>query len=112
MIIFGTRSKVLSNKNNKTFTCNYCNTPNSIHIFKLIKYFHIFWIPIFPYSSSLITQCTHCKQVSYDRELTADNKQLLNTNFEGKTPFGYYAGLLIVGAFFLFAIVSVILSKV
>lgn len=110
MIIFGTRGKVLSNDIDSSFSCNYCDTANSVYVYKQLKYFHIFWIPMFPYSGSLITQCDHCKQVVYEKELEPENRKMLKANFSKKTPLGYFVGLLIIGAIIVFAIASSIMK--
>lgn len=48
MIIFGTRGKVLSNKNaTKKLNCKNYSSQNTVTAFTSFRYFHIFWIPFF-----------------------------------------------------------------
>src|SRR5690554_1494524 len=101
MIIFGTRTKLLpQHTQNLSLHCSHCGVGNATNIYKQFKYFHIFWIPFFPYGSKLITECGHCKRVSYEREL--DPRTLADIKSQGvrKIPFGYYAGILLIGLFF------------
>ncbi len=98
MIIFGTRTKVLSNKSQSTIgNCDYCGTVGSLFAYRQIKYFHIFWIPIFPYSSQIITICSHCKKVSDQIQINPQTLQSLSLGAVRKTPIGYFTGLVLIG---------------
>ncbi len=100
MIIFGTRTKVLANKSQSTIgNCDYCGTVQSLFAYRQIKYFHVFWIPIFPFSSEVITICNHCKKLSYQREINTQTLQVISSGTIRKTPFGYFAGLVLIGLF-------------
>ena len=98
MIIFGTRTKVLTGKSQPAIgNCNYCGTAQSLFAYKQIKYFHIFWIPIFPYSAQIITICNHCKKLNYESEINPQTLQSLSAGTIRKTPIGYFAGLMLMG---------------
>jgi len=98
MIIFGTRTKVLTGKSQPAIgNCDYCGTAQSLFAYKQIKYFHIFWIPIFPYSAQVITICNHCKKLSYQSEINPQTLQSLPSGNIRKTPIGYFAGLVLIG---------------
>jgi len=98
MIIFGTRTKVLTGKSQPAIgNCDYCGTAQSLFAYKQIKYFHIFWIPIFPYSTQIITICNHCKKLSYQSEINPQTLQSLSARTIRKTPIGYFAGLMLIG---------------
>ncbi|GAA4172644.1 zinc ribbon domain-containing protein [Sphingobacterium ginsenosidimutans] len=101
MIIFGTRTKLLQNSSNAAVgTCNYCNTAGSLYAYKQVKYFHIFWIPIFPYSTEIISVCDHCKKVNYQREIDPQTLATIRSSGMPKTPVGYFSGLILIGLFF------------
>ncbi|RKE57394.1 zinc-ribbon domain-containing protein [Sphingobacterium detergens] len=101
MIIFGTRTKLLQNSSNAAVgTCNYCNTAGSLYASKQVKYFHIFWIPIFPYSTEIISVCDHCKKVNYQREIDPQTLATIRSSGMPKTPVGYFSGLILIGLFF------------
>ena len=101
MIIFGTRTKYLPVKSGMLQTnCDHCGTAQSLDAVKRINYFHIFWIPIFPYRSQLITECGHCKKVNYQREIPPQVlTDIRNSGAVPKTPLGYFTGLILVGLF-------------
>jgi len=101
MIIFGTRTKLLKNRPNAAVgNCNYCNTTDSLHAYKQVKYFHIFWIPIFPYSTEIISVCNHCKKVNYQREIDPQTLTTIRSSGMPKTTIGYFSGLILIGLFF------------
>ncbi|WP_341832951.1 hypothetical protein AACH28_10965 [Sphingobacterium thalpophilum] len=100
MIIFGTRTKVLANRSQSAIgNCAYCGTAQSLFAYRQVKYIHIFWIPLFPYASEIITMCTHCKKLSYQREIDPQTLQSISSGTIRKTPIGYFAGLVLIGLF-------------
>lgn len=48
------------------YQCGRCNNASNYRIFRRRKWFTLFWIPIFPYSSKYYTTCPIC---NYGREL-------------------------------------------
>lgn len=112
MIIFGTKTKLLSNSpENFLGDCNYCHTPKSLFAHKAINYFHIFWIPVFPYSFDIITICGHCKRVSYQPEIDSQTLGKIRVNGMPKTPKKYFAGILLIGFLFVAFIIAEIYSS-
>ena len=101
MIIFGTRTKYLRVKSGRLVAnCSHCGVRESLDAVKRISYFHIFWIPIFPYRSQLITECEHCRKVNYQREIPPQVlADIRNSGVVPKTPLGYFTGLILVGLF-------------
>lgn len=61
MIFFGTRSKVLGGEVIYGNSCSNCGT-NQASTFGLLKYFHVYWIPMITYSKSVGMECLHCKK--------------------------------------------------
>ncbi len=100
MIIFGTRTKVLANRSQSAIgNCAYCGTAQSLFAYRQVKYIHIFWIPLFPYASESFTMCTHCMELSYQREIDPQTLQSISSGTIRKTPIGYFAGLVLIGLF-------------
>ncbi|TDG36460.1 zinc-ribbon domain-containing protein [Pedobacter changchengzhani] len=111
MIIFGTRGTYLKQQSN-AFNCPNCGSVGTVRISFFAKYFHIFWIPIFPTTKIGITQCSHCKQALYANQLPIELQSVYDeSNKRAKRPITHYFGLFIIGLFFAFAIVSVVISK-
>lgn len=108
MIIFGTRGKVLKSKNTTSYDCENCNSKNTVTFSFIARYFHIFWIPIFPTSKKGISQCSHCKQVLYANEMSTEMKQdYASAAANAKRPITHYFGLFIIGLLFIFISFSV-----
>ena len=112
MIIFGTRSKILTGNDTRT-NCSYCKSIDTVSLVFVLKYFHIFWIPMFPLSKTGVSQCSHCKQVLYANEMPDALKVVYQEeNKKVKTPWGYRFGLILIGLFFAFVIASIMFGGV
>lgn len=69
MLIFGTRSKVLDGPAFQGHSCPNCGQ-NGYNSFGAVRYFHIFWIPVFPFSKKVGVECTNCKHAVMDKEVS------------------------------------------
>lgn len=111
MIIFGTRSSSTKTDEQTKYNCTHCNSSNTVRAAKYFNYFHIFWIPILPYSSKIITECSHCKQVQFQKEIDKTEVQKIKSVLNVKIPFKYYSGLILIGLLFTLLFSSVIFSN-
>lgn len=104
MIIYGTRSKVIKNNDNlpRRFNCNHCKSDNTVNVIHTFNYFHIFWIPMFPYSKKIMTECSHCKNLLYQNEISPVEVNNIKATSTTKIPWGYYFGLILIGLFIIF----------
>ncbi|MFD2287104.1 zinc-ribbon domain-containing protein [Pedobacter petrophilus] len=108
MIIFGTRGKYLKQQSD-AFDCTNCGSLNTVRMSFIQRYFHIFWIPIFPTSKTGISQCSNCKQALYLNEMPQALKMTYNESKKtAKTPLKYFIGLLLIALFFAFAILGIV----
>lgn len=108
MIIFGTRARTLTPTEGKSYDCDYCNTKGSVTFSFIARYFHIFWIPIFPTSKKGISQCSHCKQVLYENEMNARMKQdYAEASASAKRPIRHFFGLFVIGLLLCFIIYGI-----
>jgi len=111
MIIFGTKTKLLSNSpENFLGDCDYCHTPKSVFAHKEVSYFHIFWIPIFPYRSKIITICGHCKRVNSQSDINPQTLNEIRAKGMPKIPKRYFFGIILIGLLFLAIIIVGIFS--
>lgn len=110
MIIYGTRGKVIKGELLKNIACDYCG--NNSHLsFGVVRYFHVYWIPLFAYSKKIGLECLHCKRTLLDREIPQDVRQRITSKvFTTKNIFSAYIGLAILGGIFLLATVASIFS--
>ncbi len=113
MIIFGTKTKILKSKDSTTYDCENCNSKGSVTFSFMARYFHIFWIPIFPISKKGISQCSHCKQVLYANEMNPRMKQdCASASTNTKIPITHYFGLFIIELFFCLVIFSIVKNSI
>ena len=100
MIIFGLRSGSFKPVAVPAASCGYCHSTGTVHLYFARRYFHIFWIPIFPAGKTGMSECSHCKQSlrqvqmspTLQNSYTAASRQV-------KTSPKYFAGLILIGLF-------------
>lgn len=104
MIIFGTREGQTGIKAVSGHSCHYCGTKESLSVLVRAAYFHIFWIPVFPYGKKVYSVCGHCRQylsrLEMPPELGAKATQVARTI---KTPWYYFSALILSAALFIIA---------
>ena len=95
MIIYGWRSKTTEVKPLNSGACLKCGK-GPMGSFTSFRYFHMYWIPLFPYARKLWLQCGNC-QASYLPE-----KESPATPFSGielkkeRAPLYTYSGLALI----------------
>jgi hypothetical protein len=77
MIIFGTRS-YLYQLAIMTLVCGHCGNPSAHTLKKYVTKFTLFFVPLFPFSTKYLTQCTFCGASQRTTKEQAD--QLLAQN--------------------------------
>ena len=98
MIIFGLRATNIGTFEIKETSCDYCNINDSQQISVFGKYFHIFWIPIFPIGKKTYSECTHCKKTIRKKEFSPEINKLYAANKnKAKRPFWHWSGLILIG---------------
>ncbi|MGS2738198.1 zinc-ribbon domain-containing protein [Sinomicrobium sp. M5D2P17] len=102
LIFFGTRaSKIKTKRIGGNTECPYCKNINTFVATTFGKYFHIFWIPLFPFSKTTILECSHCKKNYAEHELPEDLKRALVKSNEldpPKRPLWHGCGCLMMGS--------------
>lgn len=68
MLVFGTRSKVVDGPTVQGQSCPNCGQSSYVS-FGAIRYFHIFWIPVFPFSKKVGLQCSNCKHTALGKDV-------------------------------------------
>jgi hypothetical protein len=58
--IFGHRAANIGSHDVFMYECPYCHEQNTTLITVFARYYHIFWIPFFPYAKEGASLCTHC----------------------------------------------------
>lgn len=95
MIVYGTRGKVIQGQQINNMACKACG--NQSHTtFGVLRYFHIFWIPVFPTMRAPGTECLKCKQTLMGKDLPEQVRQdIKSAVFTKKTLLPAFAGLIL-----------------
>jgi hypothetical protein len=104
MIIYGTRAKELGTKRIPGEKSPYDETKD-IEITGVAKYFHIFWIPLFPYSKKVYPYCPSTNQQIANQDISqrTENK-IKEAKKSMKSPIYMYSGLIIIAGLILLGI--------
>jgi hypothetical protein len=90
-ILFGWRQKMITVADAFSCQCPFCEQANTTVVAVNSKYYHIFWLPVFPFAKSTHAACTSChasrNEYQYGPELTRQAKVLQK---EVKHPFYLY----------------------
>lgn len=94
MIIYGSKSVHLKSERSKMSVCPNCGTQGSLVLSVYRRHTHIFWIPLFPIGKTGLSQCQHCKNVLYTKEMTASiQKEYDQLKNKTKGPLWQFMGL-------------------
>lgn len=99
LFLFGLRSSILKKRKLNHTKCSHCQVENSFTVTTLGKYFHFFWVPIFPISKTSTAECSHCKKTYYDHEFSQDMRTSLfkeNQLNPAKHPIWHRIGCLLL----------------
>ena len=98
MIIYGNKATKTGHQSLFGTKCSNCDTKDSLEMYTFSRYFHIFWIPVFPYKKEAVTQCNNCKQILNKKEFSsALLSQYEEMKVSSKTPYWQYIGLAVFG---------------
>lgn len=106
MIIYGSRSKPTAHTVPiENVDCPNCQNQGMLSK-GILRYFHIYWIPMFIVRKTAVLICPHCKYVADSSDLSKETvKELKGLVYKGKATWVYNFGLLIflivLGAFFI-----------
>ncbi len=68
MIVFGTRGRIVPGPRKQGIVCASCGKEEHA-TYGVLRYFHVFWIPIFPTARQPVLECVHCKKVLKGNEV-------------------------------------------
>lgn len=105
LIFFGTRGNKIGTAHLEGISCPHCNSTNTLSATKYGRYFHIFFIPIFPTSSRTIIECSHCYK-SYDGDSFLANNDKKEELIPAKRPIWHSCGCLLIFLLIAFSLVT------
>ncbi len=96
MIVFGTRGRVVKGPQKRGVPCAACGM--DVHqTFGVLRYFHVFWIPMFPTMKRPAMECLHCKKALVGKELPERvRKDVAATIFTKRRVLPMFAGAILV----------------
>lgn len=97
MIFYGTKGSHLNTQKTKPAKCNNCNeiTPHMVSVYG--KYGYLYWIPVFPMSKKVFSECTNCNATFEFKEMGSELKDISkDIKNNTKTPLWYWSGLAII----------------
>jgi DNA-directed RNA polymerase subunit RPC12/RpoP len=102
MIFFGSKGKTISGQVVEGIQCPNCESQKFI-TFGIIRYFHLYWIPMFLTSRKVGIECTHCKRTLIGKEIPKDlSKQIKTMVFTKRNTIPMFSGLIIIACLALF----------
>lgn len=106
MIIYGTRGRVVSGGQIQDMECPNCGN-NLYMTFGILRYFHIFWVPVFPTSKQPGMECQNCKHTQIGDEIRDPVRgRIKDSVFTMIRTAPKFAGLAIIAAFVAFVAVD------
>ena len=69
IVFYGTKGKVIAGPQKQGVACSSCGNATQ-NTFGVLRYFHIFWIPLFPIKREVGTECPQCKQTIVGKEVS------------------------------------------
>lgn len=107
MIFFGTKGKAVSGQCIEGIECPSCGN-NQFITFGVLRYFHLYWIPVIPTTKTVGIECTHCKKTLVGKELPPElSKQIKSTLFTKKKTLPMFSGLIIIAFLMLFGVFTI-----
>lgn len=94
MIIYGYRAKTLGAES-ITAPCSQCQH-GSATLWGFSRYFHIWYIPFFPFQKMFVLECQNCKKTSEKKDWPETVRNIIQSkaaNF--KTPISLFSGVFI-----------------
>ena len=106
MITYGTNTKRLSKKRIPGEKCPSCESKD-VYVIGLVKYTHIFWIPIFPYSKKVKPVCANCNLEINKKDIPQRMIDKISSEKKiYKIPFHLYSGAVIIASLIYYVIYS------
>lgn len=106
LFFFGTGNSRVNTVPLPDLVCVHCNTANSLTSTVFSRYFHLFWIPVFPIGKTSVTVCQHCKQTLTTREIPVNYQVPVRAiQAQARTPLTNFALLMLLGVAIIFIFV-------
>jgi hypothetical protein len=110
MIFFGTRGKNVSGQVVDSGPCPSCGN-TTYNTFGVLRWFHIYWIPMFRTSSKVGMECAHCLRTLFDKDIPNDQTASIRTSvFTKRNTLPLFTGLIVASALFMSSLVTILVA--
>ncbi len=97
MIIYGTKPVHLKTVENKIIKCANCEKQGQMAFSYFSSHFHVFWIPVFPYTRKGFSSCTNCGEELKPKRMPEHIRRAYKeTKKDTKLPIWQFSGLILV----------------
>ena len=109
LFFFGIKGKSVHSELMKGQSCTHCQQEETTYANFISRYFHLFWIPVFPVGKKAVSVCSHCKQVLTKKEMPAEYRTVVKQlKSSAKIPVWHFSGLIIGAVLVLFFFAMII----
>ncbi len=70
--IYGQEKKMIGITEPLSNECPYCETANTTALTVYSKYYHVLSVPVLPFKKQAAAECTNCKAIRWDIQLSPD----------------------------------------
>lgn len=107
MIFYGTKGSHLKSERRGGIKCDHCNEITNHTISVYGKYAYLYWIPVFPMTKKVFSECSNCKTTKAYKEMNEKLKDAaIEVKRNVKTPIWYWSGLGIIALIIAFGAYS------
>ncbi|WP_313806897.1 zinc-ribbon domain-containing protein [Flavobacterium sp.] len=99
MIFFGTKKKEIKRGIISNTTCKVCEENTPMYYTVEAKYFHVYWIPVFPYKKNTTVDCSYCDTTFEKKQFSESIKNKLQRENElepARNPIWMFSGVIIL----------------
>lgn len=99
MIFFGRKEKQIKHGRIKNVICPECKENATFDYWIFTKYFHVYWIPFFPYKKVTLVDCEECGSAIEPKQFSVNIKQKLQREHElnpARNPIWTYSGIIVL----------------
>lgn len=107
MIIYGSKATQLA-RETQFEKCKNCGATNSVDVYVIQKYAHVFWIPFVPIGKTGVSQCSHCKQTLRLKEMPESLRSTYDVlKRQTKAPAWTFIGIGVLALLIIWGVVSI-----
>jgi len=106
-MVFGIKGKMVKGPIITMNACKSCNCCTFL-AHGVLKYFHLYWIPMFIFSKKVGVQCTQCNQgLLHEQIPNMVSNKIKRTIFNKKNTLPFFAGPIVLCALVMFIVISI-----